>query len=528
MRKNGEGSVRQLSNGKWECIIQSKYTNPDSNTAQNANVINTALMAGHTAIRTENIYTHQTLDSMKSIQKPSEVVLKLDENNNDDENSMQNLESLLKEALADGVKAFSWAFLGGWSLGAITGPLGTLADSVKKWKNVSIPKNLGDDLSRLAAGITAFSNIPDVSIVASSVDTISTAAMTLSKTDFSTLSTSVKSLTDSINALASLDSIDASFATLGNDIVKELIAPIKNAPNQFKTAGTNLIKSFLTGITSQTSTVVTKAKEITTKMMSVISSQKSRFRTSGSDLMKEIGSGVSGQTATVKNQFSIMLSNCVAAVRSYYGQFRSAGSYLAAGVANGISANSASASMAAKKMAGNAAKASAKRLDEHSPSRVGYKIGDYFGIGFTNGITDNIRNAGISSDALAESATNGLSNAISKIATLIDSGIETNPTIRPVLDLTEIQNGSAAIADLMSTLSGRPVEGTVSIASKTARSMNQPVFASEQQTEATGGKQASENTINNFYIAGTDPRAIADEVDRKLQRRVERRKAAWA
>lgn len=432
------------------------------------------------------------------------------------------------DALADGVKAFSWAFLGGWSLGAITGPLGTLADSVKKWKNVSIPKNLGDDLSRLATGITAFSNIPDVSIVASSVNTISTAAMTLSKTDFSMLSASVKSLTDSINALASLDSIDASFATLGNDIVKELIAPIKNAPNQFKTAGASLIKSFLNGITSQTSTVVTKTKEITTKMSSAIASQKSLFTTSGSDLIKYFSSGVSSQTATVKNQFSIMMSNCVAAVRSYYGQFQNAGSYLAAGVANGISANSASASMAAKKMAGNAAKASAKRLDEHSPSRVGYKIGDYFGIGFTNGITDNIRNAGLSSDALAESATTGLSNAISKIAALIDSGIDTNPTIRPVLDLTEIQNGSAAIADLMSTLSGRPVEGTVSIAAKTASSMNRPAFAPEQKTESANGKQASENTTNNFYITGTDPRAIADEVDRKLQRRVERRKAAWA
>ena len=432
------------------------------------------------------------------------------------------------DALADGVKAFSWAFLGGWSLGAITGPLGTLADSVKKWKNVSIPKNLGDDLSRLATGITAFSNIPDVSIVASSVNTISTAAMTLSKTDFSTLSASVKSLTESINALASLDSIDASFATLGNDIVKELIAPIKSAPNQFKTAGASLIKYFLTGITSQTSTVVTKTKEITTKMASAIVSQKSLFTTSGSNLIKSFSSGVSSQTATVKNQFSIMLSNCVAAVRSYYGQFQNAGSYLAAGVANGISANSASASMAAKKMAGNAAKASAKRLDEHSPSRVGYKIGDYFGIGFTNGITDNIRNAGLSSDALAESATTGLSNAISKIAALIDSGIDTNPTIRPVLDLTEIQNGSAAIADLMSTLSGRPVEGTVSIAAKTASSMNRPAFAPEQQTESANGKKTSENTTNNFYITGTDPRAIADEVDRKLQRRVERRKAAWA
>ena len=432
------------------------------------------------------------------------------------------------ETLADGVKAFSWAFLGGWSLDAITGPLGTLADTVKKWKNVSVPQNLGNDLSRLADGITAFANIPDVSSIASSVNTISTAAITLSKTDFSTLSISVKSLTDSIKALASLDSIDASFAKLGNDIVKELLAPIKNATNQFKAAGTSLIKSFLTGITSQTSTVVAKAKEITTKMTSAISSQKSRFRTSGSDLMKEISSGVSGQTNTVKNQFSTLLSNCIATVRSYYSQFQSAGRYLAVGIANGISANSGSASAAARSLAGNAAKASARRLEEKSPSKVGYKIGDYFGIGFTNGITDNIRNAGISSDALAESATKGLSNAVSKIATLIDSGIDTNPTIRPVLDLTEIQNGSAAMADLMSTLSGRPVEGTVSIAAKTASSMNRPAFAPDQQTETPNGQRTSENTTNNFYITGTDPRAIADEVDRKLQRRVERKKAAWA
>ena len=40
--------------------------------------------------------------------------------------------------------------------------------------------------------------------------------------------------------------------------------------------------------------------------------------------------------------------------------------------------------------------------------------------------------------------------------------------------------------------------------------------------------EQAENIINNFNITGTDPRAIADEVDRKLQRRVERRKAAWA
>ena len=244
--------------------------------------------------------------------------------------------------------------------------------------------------------------------------------------------------------------------------------------------------------------------------------------------MKSFNSGISSQTNTIKSHFSTVLSNCVVAVRSYYSQFQSAGSYLVSGIANGILANAGAVANASTNIASRAASAARRRLQIKSPSRVGYQIGDYFGIGFTNGITDNIRNAGISSDALAESATKGLSNAVSKIATVIDSGMDMNPTIRPVLDLTEIQNGSAAMADLMSTLSGRPVEGTVSIAAKTASSMNRPAFAPEQQTETPNGKQTSENTTNNFYITGTDPRAIADEVDRKLQRRVERKKAAWA
>ena len=432
------------------------------------------------------------------------------------------------DTLADGIKAFNWSFLGGWSLDAITDPLGALADSVKKWKNVSIPKNLGNDLSGLAEGIMAFSNIPDVKNVANSMQTISDAATNLSKIDFSVLSVGVKSLTDSIINLASIDSVGVSFTKFGSDIVNEIVTPIKNATGQFKIVGTDLFKFLLAGINTQTSAVVGQAKEIVTNMISTISSQKSSFRTAGESLIKEVNSGISSQTNTIRNQFSTVLNNCVATVRNYYSQFQSAGSYLVSGIANGISANAGAVANASANVAARAAAAARNQLQIKSPSRVGYQIGDYFGIGFANGITDNIRNAGISSEELADSATTGLSNAVSKIAGLIDSGIDTNPTIRPMLDLSEIQNGSAALADLMSTLSGRPVEGTVSIAAKTANSMNRAAFAPEQQTETAGGKQTTENTTNNFYITGTDPRAIADEVDRKLQRRVERRKAAWA
>lgn len=393
----------------------------------------------------------------------------------------------------------------------------SLAAEAKGVANAKDLKKIGDGLVGFATQIKNFMKECE-GLNAGQLESLKIALQSIVDiaSSFSTIDTST--LTDFVQSMEKI----------GSTSVDEFLSSFSNSKTAAATAVNALIANLKSAIGTSESQLKSKFEEAAKKGLEGLTSKKSEFKSAGADLMKSFNSGISSQTATVKNQFSIMLSNCVAAVRSYYGQFQNAGSYLAAGVANGISANSASASMAAKKMAGNAAKASAKRLDEHSPSRVGYKIGDYFGIGFTNGITDNIRNAGLSSDALAESATTGLSNAISKIAALIDSGIDTNPTIRPVLDLTEIQNGSAAIADLMSTLSGRPVEGTVSIAAKTASSMNRPAFAPEQHTETPNGKQTSENTTNNFYITGTDPRAIADEVDRKLQRRVERRKAAWA
>ena len=355
----------------------------------------------------------------------------------------------------------------------------------------------------------------------------------LNADNIASLQTALQSIVDIASSFSTIDTSTLtdfvqSMEKIGSTSVDEFLSSFSNSKTAAATAVNALIANLKSAIGTSESQLKSKFEEAAKKGLEGLTSKKSEFKTAGIDLIKFLNSGIASQVNTVKSQFSTLLSQCVSAMRGYYSQFQSAGSYLAAGMANGISAHSPLVSLAAKKMAGNAAKSSAKRLDEHSPSKVGYKIGDYFGIGFTNGITDNIRNAGISSDALAESAKTGLSNAVSKIASLIDSGMDMNPTIRPVLDLTEIQNGSAAMADLMSTLSGRPMEGTVSIAAKTASSMNRPAFAPEQQTETPNGKQTSENTINNFYITGTDPRAIADEVDRKLQRRVERKKAAWA
>lgn len=400
---------------------------------------------------------------------------------------------------------------------SVANTMASIATTVKDAKG-------GKELTTFGDKIVAFST---------KLKTFVTNCAGLNADNITSLQTALQSIVDIASSFSTIDTsalteFVQSMETIGSTSVDEFLSSFSNSKTAAATAVNALMANLKSAIGTSESQLKRKFEEAAKKGLEGLTSKKSEFKTAGIDLIKFLNSGIASQVNTVKSQFSTLLSQCVSAMRGYYSQFQSAGSYLAAGMANGISAHSPLVSLAAKKMAGNAAKSSAKRLDEHSPSKVGYKIGDYFGIGFTNGITDNIRNAGISSDALAESAKTGLSNAVSKIASLIDSGMDMNPTIRPVLDLTEIQNGSAAMADLMRTLSGRPVEGTVSIAAKTASSMNRHAFAPEQQTETPNGKQTSENTINNFYITGTDPRAIADEVDRKLQRRVERKKAAWA
>ncbi len=393
----------------------------------------------------------------------------------------------------------------------------SLATEVKGAANAKDFKKLGEGLVEFATQIKNFMAECE-GLNAGQLDSLKIALQSIVDiaSSFSTLDTSA--LTEFVQSMD----------TIGSTSVDEFLSSFSESKTAAAIAVNALIANLKSAIGTSESQLKSKFEEAAKRGLDGLTSKKSEFKTAGADLMKSFNSGISSQMNTVKSQFSTVLSNCVAAVRSYYSQFQSAGSYLVSGIANGISANAGAVANASTNIASRAASAARLRLQIKSPSRVGYQIGDYFGIGFTNGIADNIRNAGISSDALAESATKGLSNAVSKIATLIDSGIDTNPTIRPVLDLTEIQNGSAAMADLMSTLSGRPVEGTVSIAAKTASSMNRPAFAPEQQTETPNGKQTSENTTNNFYITGTDPRAIADEVDRKLQRRVERKKAAWA
>ena len=94
----------------------------------------------------------------------------------------------------------------------------------------------------------------------------------------------------------------------------------------------------------------------------------------------------------------------------------------------------------------NAAKVAAEAaLGEHSPSKVFYGIGDYAGQGFVNALSAYGTISHKAGRDMAEHAINGAKKSISAITDAINSGVDLNPTITPVMDLSDIKAGAAYI-----------------------------------------------------------------------------------
>lgn len=70
--------VRLTKTGQMKglCLHSLRHTMDSiANSAKGANIVNTALMLGHNVVRTEEVYTHATVEGLKSIVTPSQAVL---------------------------------------------------------------------------------------------------------------------------------------------------------------------------------------------------------------------------------------------------------------------------------------------------------------------------------------------------------------------------------------------------------------------------------------------------------------------
>ena len=106
----------------------------------------------------------------------------------------------------------------------------------------------------------------------------------------------------------------------------------------------------------------------------------------------------------------------------------------------------------------------------------------------------------------------------------------TDLVIKPVMDIRDIQDKTRQAREMLSSISGVSISPTTQAASNASSNFNKLKAAKEQPTNNDNQTVTSTNENNynvTFNITGNDPKSIADEVNKKFNQIVSRRKIAY-
>ena len=253
------------------------------------------------------------------------------------------------------------------------------------------------------------------------------------------------------------DDIKASIAIvdmiiqLANKVSEFNTDSIKNFGENLKNLGTDAIKKFIAALNEEQ-----PKKDAAEAINKIIDSLIDAGNKKQDDLTKSF-------TAISEAATEALYSDSIKA------KIAQSGANFVAGFANAIVDRDGRVYNAAYTLGRRAVTAVNKATDEHSPSKETYKTGKFFVLGFVNGIktlSDKVYNESYS---LGNDAKMGLTKAISRISDIIDSDIDSQPTIRPVLDLSDIENGVGTLSSMF----GTPTVGVMSNLNAISSGMNE-------------------------------------------------------
>ena len=140
----------------------------------------------------------------------------------------------------------------------------------------------------------------------------------------------------------------------------------------------------------------------------------------GTSVVNKFAEGIKNNIVTATGAVNQLMSSAIQGLQGHYNDFYQAGVNLAEGFASGIRTSAYKAKIEAAAMANAAASAAKAALDEHSPSKVMMRIGEYAGEGFVNGIASYIEKSSSVGASMAQAALNATAQAAEMFGTFGD------------------------------------------------------------------------------------------------------------
>ena len=322
----------------------------------------------------------------------------------------------------------------------------------------------GVDVAKLSGVVVEFRNLVDLANGIKSVDTsgMSTFAKNLTNLGNAGIDGFINAFTNANSRVSTAANtmvttfINAAKAQQGNltstftTMINGIVTTFTSKYSQFTVMGQTMMTNFISGIRTGDASARSAFVAIVSGCLTAIRNKFYEFNTVGQTTMTNLIAGIRTKNQLAKDAFVQIINSCLTAIRNKYTDFYNAGKYLVEGFAAGITANTYMAEARARAMARAAAAAAEAELDINSPSKVGYRIGGFFGMGFVNSLIDYTDKSYDAGASVAKSAKEGLCNAVSKIGAFIENGIDSQPTIRPLLDLSDVTEGAGRLSALLS------------------------------------------------------------------------------
>ena len=367
--------------------------------------------------------------------------------------------------------------------------LGNVANNVTDVGKLQTVVSATNTLITGLSGITSVGGLFSMILAGTDMSTLSTALKNLgsgidgfaaatASTEFGNTQSAVDALNKILTFIQDVTEIDTSgiesfksaVDSLAETNVAALVETFNAASGDMGEIGSNFVKAIADGFTNNGSSLTDAASNIITQTLESINGKAGEFGTAGQTLVTELANGVGEYGSQVVSNGEQVIRDTLSAVGNLIAwNFYNLGCDIAYGLRDGIHDMADQVATEAANMVRQAISAAKAAADSNSPSKKFYQLGEWSGMGYVNALNDYAPIAAKASANMVDSSLDGVKNTMSLMSEALNSDLDVNPTIRPVLDLSEIKNGANYINDTFSNLTP---DSTLSRVSTINRSMN--------------------------------------------------------
>ena len=186
------------------------------------------------------------------------------------------------------------------------------------------------------------------------------------------------------------------------------------------------------------------------------------FNDMGSSYVSAVYEGITTESSSITTAMTTMINACANSIKEERSKWVSLGNDLAQGLVEGIYSKLNVLTKTVEQLMTATIVTGEATLEIHSPSRVFANMGRYAVMGLAQGLIENSKLSNTAASEVASGAVENLRNTISHISETLDADMDTQPTIRPVLDLSNVKTGVARLNTMISTSQAMGISASMS------------------------------------------------------------------